>query len=429
MAGVSTFAEFRNHVSHWLVHKGLRLFISTYYALLRLVQLCGPTTRAPGAQGYEILLTGSFYSDNWLAAHLQPLALSRHVARVRIVSTWPVPSLKNVEAICPPRWLIHTVGRVTARMLTFVWVAFRTRPHIIGGFHLLLNGLLSVLLARLVGGRAMYFCVGGPAEMLGGGVTSENRLFERLRRPDPVLERQLIHAVSTFDIVITMGQRAIDFFRQHGINTEFHVVSGGMDAKRFYASETLASVDLILVARLVPIKRIDIFLETVRHVCNVLPSVTAVIVGDGPLRDTLQAKADELQVLPNITFVGHQANVENWLRQAKIFVLTSQSEGLALSLMEAMFCGLPAVVPNVGDLSELVEDGVNGYLVNEHTPQDFAHHILNLLTNHEQYVQFSQAARTAAQRYESSAIVRRWDEVIAHDHPVSQAMVSSYSRR
>lgn len=403
--------------------------MTLHRGLVSVLDTIGPRKRPPDIDGYRVLLTGTFYADNWARAHLLPLASATPCARLCVVSTWPVPPMEKLEVVYPPQWLSRFVDPVSARLITFFWIGLRTRPHIVGGFHLLVNGLLSLVLARLVGARAMYFCVGGPAELLGGGVTSENRLFETLRQPDVVLERQLLHAVSTFDVVITMGKRAIDFFRQHGIDTEFHVVSGGLDAKRFYCTQSPASVDLILVARLVAIKRIDLFLEAVRLVCDALPSVTAVIVGDGPLRDTLQAKAETLRIAPNVTFVGQQTNVENWLRQARIFVLTSQSEGLALSLMEAMFCGLPAIVSNVGDLGEIVEDGVNGYLVNDQTPQGFARHICDLLTNRERYGQFARAARTAAQSYEAGAVTRRWDEVIAHDHHVSGAMLGSHLRR
>jgi glycosyltransferase involved in cell wall biosynthesis len=274
----------------------------------------------------------------------------------------------------------------------------------------------------------MYFSVGGPPEMLGGGVTSENRLFEKLRTPDLILERQLLNIVGCFDTVITMGKRAIDIFRRYGVETDFHVVSGGIDTSRFHASLEPPRADLILVARLVPIKRIDLFLEIIRQVRETLPDISAIIVGDGPMRRELEQKAAILQVAENVEFVGYHRDVEVWLRQAKLFVLTSQSEGLALSLMEAMLCGLPAVVPYVGDLGELVNDGVNGYLVNEHTPQAFAERILTLLTDEECYRRFSNAARTSSERYEISAVVRLWDDILKSDASAPMNMATSYTR-
>jgi len=419
---------FRHRVSQRLIRQSLRLFMGLYRCALSVLSTFGPRRRSHDAEGDRILLTGTFYADNWALAHLRPLATAPQCASLSVVSTWPIPAIEKVTVIYPPRWLSRIVGSVAARLLTFVWVGIRTRPHVIGGFHLLLNGLLALLLARLTGARAMYFSVGGPPEMLGGGVTSENRLFEKLRTPDPVLERQLLNVVGRFDTVITMGKRAISIFRQHGVETDFHVVSGGIDTSRFYVSLEPPKADLILVARLVPIKRIDLFLEVIRHVRETLPGVSAIIVGDGPLRQELEQKAAALHVSENVKFVGYHRDVEVWLQQAKLFVLTSQSEGLALSLMEAMLCGLPAVVPNVGDLGELVTDGVNGYLVEEHTPEAFAARILSLLTYSERYQQFAKAARSSSERYEISAVVRVWNEILTNGTATSMGMATSYTR-
>ena len=139
-------------------------------------------------------------------------------------------------------------------------------------------------------------------------------------------------------------------------NTSFHVVSGGIDPHRFHpAAATLPEFDLIVTCRLVPVKRIDLFLRAVHCLVSDLPNVRAVIVGEGPLREALEGQARELGIEKNVTFVGQQAAVEDWLRRSRIFVLTSDSEGLSLSLMEAMMSGLPAVVSAVGDLGDLVD--------------------------------------------------------------------------
>jgi L-malate glycosyltransferase len=115
----------------------------------------------------------------------------------------------------------------------------------------------------------------------------------------------------------------------------------------------------------------------------------------------------------NVTFAWHQENVESWLRRSRIFVLTSDSEGLSLSMMEAMMSGLPAVVSNVGDLGDLVQDGVNGFLVPRRSPQAFADCIVELLSDHEKLAAFSAAAHRSALRYETRAAVACWDRLFA----------------
>lgn len=76
-------------------------------------------------------------------------------------------------------------------------------------------------------------------------------------------------------------------------------------------------------------------------------------------------------------------------------------------------CGLPAVVSDVGDLADLIENGVNGYLVPRRSPELLAARIIELLTDARKLQEFSQAARSSALRYETQATIQRWDSIIA----------------
>ena len=110
---------------------------------------------------------------------------------------------------------------------------------------------------------------------------------------------------------------------------------------------------------------------------------------------------------------SHRRDVESFLKKSRLFALTSDSEGLSLSLMEAMLCGLPAVVSRVGDLGDLVEEGINGYLIAERTPEAFASRFVELLTDGESLAEFGDAARRSASRFELAAVSRLWDGILA----------------
>ena len=371
-----------------------------------------PRKRTRGC-GYRILLTGRFESDNWVLAHLRPLSASERCSRLQVVTTYRLPAIHKVEAIYPPRWLVMAVGQTFARLAVFAWVAVRTRPDIVGGFHLLINGLVTVVVARLVRARSLYFCVGGPGEMIDGGVWQENKFFAKMLTPDPVVERRLLRAVAACDLIVTMGSRAKQFFRHNGVESDIHVISGGIDAKQFVPGNGTRSIDLIIVGRVVEIKRIDVCVNAIRHVVDRMGSISAVVVGDGPLRAYLERLSADLGVSGCVSFVGHQENVPEWLNRSKVFVLTSDSEGLSLALMEAMMCGLPAIVSNVGELGELVQDGINGFLVERRQPGQFADRLVMLLTDEQRLSAFSCAARRSAMRYETSSAVREWDRILA----------------
>lgn len=394
-------------------HHVLRTFMALYLAVLGLFRMLGAHPRPCRCNHrWTVALTGSFYSENWIMAHLRPLARAKNVQTVYVVSTFPIPTVPGVKAVYPPRWLKSRVGDVTARLLTFIGVAFSRRPDLLGGFHIQLNGLLAILLARMVAGRSLYLCVGGPPEILGGGYSGDNRIFGRLETPDHVVERQLLRAVSDADVVVTMGTRAQSFFANAGVTTPCHVVSGGIDSVQFSPAEDAREYSVVLVGRLAPVKRIDIFLQAIHLAASRVRGLRALVVGDGRLRASLEQQAHDLGIADRVHFAGYHKNVGDQLRRARVFVLTSDSEGLALSLMEAMMCGLPAIVSDVGDLGDLVHDGVNGYLVPRRDPAAFAARIADLLANEARWRRFSDAARQTAMAYRTSTATAKWEQIL-----------------
>jgi glycosyltransferase involved in cell wall biosynthesis len=392
----------------WLLSMLLRGFLLVYLAMVKTLGFL----RKPAQLDLpaDVLLTGTFYSDNWVLSHIRPLAKSDACRNVYLVSTHDLASFDNVVVLTPPRSLRRVLGDVGARLVYFFWIAVRRKPQLVGGFHLLFNGLVAGFVGRLLGRRSVYFCVGGPAEVLDGGLMSENRVFERIQAPDPVIERRLLRAIDTVDLVVTMGTGAKDFLQECGVGSEIRVVSGCINVGASTACEK--EYDLVFVGRLAEIKRVDLFLETVSCLVKIKPDLTAAIVGDGALRQQLQTLAAELQIADRVTFAGFRDDVGEWLSRSKVFVLTSDSEGLSLALMEAMAAGLPAVVSNVGDLSDLVVDGDNGYLVDEQDPQLFSDAIGTLLLDEDHLARASTAARQAAEMHSVERCALRWDETL-----------------
>lgn len=394
------------------IHTGLRLAMCIYTCLLRMATLLASKPRKHAQDlGYDVLLTGKFYSDNWIRTHLQPLAASRYCKRVRMVASDMLPTVDKVEGIYAPNLLTRIIGKVPSRLLLFIWIAFRDRPHIVGGFHIAPNGLIAALTARFVSARAMYICGGGPREIEGGGYVSGTRIFGKLTKPDPFIERRLLDTLSSFDIIITKGSRAYKVFSPYTENA-CHIIPGGFDENRFNPSNQTRDNDLIMVGHLTSIKRVDIFLQSIVISKRYIPGLSAIVLGDGPLRISLEQLAEQLMIKENVQFVGHQDNVEEWLRRSKILVLTSDSEGLAQVMVQAMLCGLPVVVSNVGDLADLVTDNVNGYLIQERTPENFSKSYVGLLNDEAQLDRFGKAAYQAAERCKVPNVALMWDEIL-----------------
>jgi glycosyltransferase involved in cell wall biosynthesis len=396
------------------VHLGIRCFMVLYGAAMALAKLIGPSQRTLREKA-DVLVTATFYSPNWIGAHLHPLAASSQCRRIWMVATSEVPSIEKVEPIYPPRLLMRMVGKVPARLLMFSWIALRRRPDVIGGFHLLLNGMLAALLAKLCGSHVLYICGGGPREVLDGGIWGENRLFRRLVTPDAFVEHRLLRAVNECDYVVTMGRKAGQFFRSRGVDANIYQNPGGIDGSIFRPGACEKRFDVVIVGRISKVKRIDTFLRAIAILRDTVPEVRAAVVGDGPLRQELEILSKQLSIEDNVHFAGQQSDIARWLQASRIFALTSDSEGVSLAMMEAMSCGLPVVVSRVGDLDEMVTHGENGFLVSDRTPENFAASFGRLIEDQVLRERMSAAARDTAGALEYSNAGKLWDCIFAND--------------
>lgn len=380
--------------------------------MLRIAYRNGPTRPlCVGPGGVHVILTGGFASDNWLANHLRPMVACESISRVTVVSDRPMLRLGGVTYACPPAWLARLIGRTPSRLACYVLRCLRERPGLCGGFHLLPNGIAAMLCAVLSGGKSLYVSVGGRTEILGGAACNENFPFGRTGTYDVVLERQLVGLVRHADAVVTMGTGARRLLQGRGIRAPIFPIPGGMPEPATEAAPA-KQYDLIVTCRLVSVKRLDVFLRVVRQVAQARPDVSAVIVGDGPLAPQLGELARSLGIESNVTFAGFRQDVSTWLGRSRVFMLTSDSEGLSLSLMEAMMAGLPAVVSDVGDLGDLVSHGCNGLLVPRRDVGAFARAVLSLLDDPELLESYSRQARRSAMQLTIPKVAQRWDRVI-----------------
>lgn len=396
---------------------GLLLVLHVYLAVhLGLVRLFGwlrkSRKRAAADRPVEVLLTGTFYSDNWVLAHIRPIAMSPATSTVRVVTTYEFAATDGVCAVVPSPRLRRVCGDVGARLLTFCYEAVRSRPDFVGGFHLLFNGLVASLVGRATGAQVLYFCVGGPAEVQGGGLRSENRLFEKIGTPSKGLEANLLAALEHFDHIVTMGVSARQYFRDHSVSTPISVVSGGIDLPAFTPAAERTEFDVIFIGRLAPIKRVDLFVDMVAMLREENDGIRAAIVGDGAERGAIEEQIRAQNLGSNIELAGFQPNPLEWLRRSRVFLLTSDSEGLSLALMEAMAAGLPAVVSDVGDLDNLVVDGENGFLVKERSPDAFARKVSKLLNQPSLLTSASSKARLSAEEFSVEKCSTLWKSIL-----------------
>jgi len=136
---------------------------------------------------------------------------------------------------------------------------------------------------------------------------------------------------------------------------------------------------LINVARMSEVKDQQTLLEAVGLLLPVIPSLHLMLVGDGELSSRLKEIAVKMGIAESVHFMGVRSDVAVLLGAADLFVLSSISEGISLSLLEAMSAALPVVATDVGGTSSVVVSGKTGLLVPPRNPTALAQAIQTIL--------------------------------------------------
>jgi len=131
--------------------------------------------------------------------------------------------------------------------------------------------------------------------------------------------------------------------------------------------------------RFITRKGIDYLLDAWVEVTDESPEARLLMLGDGPLLEEMKQMALSLGIADSVIFLGHVPHVTDYLHGTDIFVLPSLQEGMPNSLLEAMACGLPVVATRIGGGTDIINDGVNGILVDPGDSKGLALGILNLL--------------------------------------------------
>ena len=108
------------------------------------------------------------------------------------------------------------------------------------------------------------------------------------------------------------------------------------------------------VGRLVPVKNFGMAIDAIGELCRQGSNVHLLLVGDGPLHDSLSARAMHLGIADRIHLVGRREDVGRWMAAMDVYVNCSKSEGMSQSVVEAMAVGLPIIATDVGDNGILV---------------------------------------------------------------------------
>ena len=215
--------------------------------------------------------------------------------------------------------------------------------------------------------------------------------------------RDYLDRFSSFltDIIVTVSDdsRQICNVRQKISQKKLVTVPNGVDTNSFYRfskkilPQTNKPFVIGTVARLSPEKNHACLLVACAHLVDRHVDFRLNIVGDGPLRESLEDQCKELNLEKYVFFAGARNDIPAAMNELDLFVLPSLTEGISLTLLEAMSCELPVVATKVGGTPEVVVDGKTGFLVPSNDPVQLAEVIITCLNSPQSCLEMGRTGR------------------------------------
>jgi len=201
---------------------------------------------------------------------------------------------------------------------------------------------------------------------------------------------------------------------------KIRLVPNGIDTE-FFSPDPLQPKPemsrIVCIARLEPVKQLHVLLAALALLKTAGIPFRCTIVGDGACRESLLTLRHDLGLRDHVAFVGglQREGVREYLRSAHVAVLSSQSEGYPVSLLEAASVGTPAVAPAVGGIPEIIVDGETGFIAEPADPCTLGMAMQRLCTDHRLAAAMGAAARQQALRCFStdrqmSLLLGVWEE-------------------
>lgn len=181
------------------------------------------------------------------------------------------------------------------------------------------------------------------------------------------------------------------------------VVMNGVDIAAFQPRTATVARQrpvIVHVARFYPEKAHAVIIEAAALLAQRDVDFELRLIGDGPLRESIEQQVQALGLRDRIHFLGIRQNISELLRDADLFILPSLREGLPISLLEAMATGLPCIVSKVGEMPGVIRDGSNGLLIEPGASAPLADAIARLCADREQAAALAgEARRTVEQNF------------------------------
>ncbi len=291
-------------------------------------------------------------------------------------------------------------GSIFSKMLSFCKILKKNNVEIIFSY-LTINNIISAICGKLMG---IKYVIGG---MRNSQMVETKLIINRLLH-NYIFEYSVINSFSGYEYFSLRGFKSNKFKIIHNCIELNHRVW----ETKYYSSNRF---NVLTISRFQPqkdlftaIKSISMFMQKTN-----VKSFHYYLIGIGDQEAELRNLVNILNLSDYITIIVNPDNLEQYLVNADVYLSTSLYEGLSNSILEAMAFSLPVIATDVGDNKYLVENGVNGYLVDVSSPEKISECLLLLHRNHILRLKFGRMSYQKISNFSIDSFRERYIDLIS----------------
>ena len=239
--------------------------------------------------------------------------------------------------------------------------------------------------------------------------------FNVYHHPNPWLRKVVRkYAVPRVDAIVTLTEEDKGYYeKEFNIKCPIQSIYNPVIWKQETHEYDINSKILLSAGRLTNQKGFDISIEVAKNVMTKNPDWKWIILGEGEDRQLLEKKIQEYGLVEQVLLPGNKNNIEDYYMKSSMFVMTSRYEGLPMTLLETKPYKLPIVSfkCKTGP-SELVRDGINGYLIKENDIEGMSTKINELINDSNKRIDFSENALLDTEKFKLDSIIKQWETLI-----------------
>jgi glycosyltransferase involved in cell wall biosynthesis len=215
--------------------------------------------------------------------------------------------------------------------------------------------------------------------------------------------------------VVAVSQNLLVAIRKLGCENAIYIPNCVETQESEAHTENRNALDILFVGSLTKGKRLDLLVQAFRKVADRVPNAKLTIAGSGPMRGFVEKLVSSFNLADRICLTGylHEKELADLYRRSNIFVLSSDQEGLPLSLLEAMSFGKGIIISESAN-SGVIQNGIQGLLFRQGDAEDLSRKMLWFFENPDELLKMSQNAKNRCEHeYSVRAVAPRLEQLYA----------------